>query len=473
MEHRHGISREQISLFPESIDDLISANHPIRVIDLYVNQLDLQQLGFGKVQVAAKGRPPYHPGDLLKLYLYGYLNRVRSSRRLEAECHRNVEVMWLLKRLQPDHKTIANFRKDESEALQATCRNFVQLCRRAGLISGDMVAIDGSKFQAVASKDKAFSESDLKRQEAALTARIQSYLAQLDEADRGEGEGIDRGAVQALLSELKAQQQTINDKRAAIEGTRRTKQIEGEPDARLVKDRHRSFAGYNLQSAVDSQHKLIVYHDVVSDGNDLRQLLPMAQQTKEVLQQDQLTIVADAGYSNGEHLSGCEAQGITPYVALARACNNQGDGKLFDRTMFTYNPASDNFTCPADETLIRKQRHNADRITIYEGTTCGQCKLKSQCTTAKQRFVSRHFDEDTFKRVEQRLADRPDIMRLRSATVEHPFGNLKRWIFGDGRFLVRGIQKVKGETAVAILAYNLRRTLNIGAWEAIRRVIAA
>lgn len=261
MEHRQGISREQISLFPESIEDLIPANHPVRVIDIYVNQLDLGQLGFGKVQIAAKGRPPYHPGDLLKLYLYGYLNRVRSSRRLEAECHRNVEVMWLLKRLKPDHKTIANFRKDESVALQAVCRDFVQLCRHAGLINGEIVAIDGSKFQAVSSKDKAFSESDLLRQEAALTGRIQSYLAQLDEADRGDGEVIDRGAVLALLTELKAQQQTIDDKRTAIEGTRRTVQIDGEPDARLVKDRHRSFAGYNLQSAVDSQHKLIVHHD--------------------------------------------------------------------------------------------------------------------------------------------------------------------------------------------------------------------
>lgn len=212
---------------------------------------------------------------------------------------------------------------------------------------------------------------------------------------------------------------------------------------------------------------------VVSDGNDLRQLLPMAQQTKEVLQQDQLTVIADAGYSNGEHLSGCETQGITPYVALARAGNHQGDGKLFDRTMFTYDPVSDSFTCPADAKLLRKQRHNGDRITIYEGTACGECKLKSQCTTAKKRFVSRHFDEATFKRVEERLAQRPDIMRLRSATVEHPFGNLKKWIFGDGRFLVRGIQKVKGETAIAILAYNLRRTLTIGAWNTIMRVIAA
>lgn len=474
MEYRSGISREQVSLFPESIEDLIPEDHPIRVIDQYIDGLDIQALGFSKSRVASQGRPPYDPRDLLRLYLYGYFNRVRSSRRLEAECHRNVEVMWLLRRLAPDHKTIANFRKDEGHGLQAVCRNFVQFCRRAGLIAGEMVAIDGSKFQAVASRNRACTDKDLAGKEEIVNARIATYLAQLDAADCEDREHVDRGAVQAALKRLQTEREEVETQRKTFKGTRRTHQIANEPDARLVKDAQgRNIAGYNVQSAVDSRHKLIVHHDVVSEGNDLRQLLPMAQAVKQVLEQKTLSVVADAGYSNGEHLAGCEANGIIPYVALARGVNPRGDGNLFDRRHFTYDQVRDHFTCPAGATLIRKQISRADRITIYAGLACQGCALKPQCTTASQRFVSRHFDEDSFTRTQARMDTQPQMMRLRGAIVEHPFGNLKRWIFGDGRYLVRGLDKVKGETALAVLAYNLRRTMNLIGNAAIRRMLKA
>jgi transposase len=474
MEHRRGVSREQVSLFPESIEDLIPEDHPVRVIDLYIDQLDLAQLGFGKTQVAPKGRPPYHPGDLLKLYLYGYLNRVRSSRRLEAECQRNIEVMWLLGRLAPDHKTIANFRKDEGRGIQAVCREFVQFCRRAGLIAGELVAIDGSKFQAVASRHRAVSDGDMARRQAQLEERIGGYLKELEEADKREGEIIDRSAVQAALKHLREEQETLAQQRTNLKTSRRTVHIEGEAEARLLKDNQgRSIAGYNVQSAVDAQHKFIVHHEVVCQANDLQQLLPMALAVKQVLAQEKLRVVADAGYSSGAHLSGCEANGITAYVALNRSRNPQADGTLFDRTLFHYDAQSDTYRCPANALLVRKQAHHGDRITIYAGISCHSCTLKPQCTTATRRYVSRHFDEASFSRCEQHLAQEPHIMRLRGAIVEHPFGNLKRWVLGNARYLVRGLMKVKTETALAVLAYNLRRSLNLMGVEAIRTLLKA
>jgi transposase len=462
MEHRRGVSREQISLFPESIEDFIPDNHPVRVIELYIEQLDLEQLGFGKMKVAHKGRPPYHPGDLLKLYLYGYVNRVRSSRRLEAECQRNLEVMWLLRRLAPDHKTIANFRKDEGKGIQAACREFVQFCRRTGLIAGELVAIDGSKFQAVSGRHRVVTDKDLREREAKLNERIAQYLQELDKVDKREGEFINWDAVASALSRLREEKRVIEEQSQHFKGTRRTCQIEGEQDARLMKiGTGQRFAGYNVQSAVDSKHKLIVHHDVVSETNDQQQLLPMARAVQEALKQRQLNVLADAGYSNGKHLSTCEAEGITPYVALSRATNNQAGGGLFDQTLFRYDAEKDCYHCPANRLLMRKQAHQKDRATIYAGVACKGCALKAQCTTAARRYIRRHYDEETFTRVTQRIACRPGIMRRRSGIVEHPFGNLKRWIFGDARYLVKGLKKVKGETALAVLAYNLRRTMNI------------
>ncbi|HJU49750.1 MAG TPA: IS1182 family transposase [Pseudogulbenkiania sp.] len=462
MHYQRGQSRSQVSFFPEALDELLPIDHPVRVIDLFVEQLDLTALGFSKVKLAAKGRPPYHPADLLKLYLYGYLNRVRSSRRLEAECQRNIEVMWLLNRLAPDHKTIANFRKDQGKGIQAVCRAFVQFCRKAKLISGALVAIDGSKFQAVASPSKAVSIKQLEQQQTQLDDRIARYLTELDQADQAEGEVLDRQRVEAALQQLRSMQDDLATRILLLEEMGLNQHVEGEPEAQLMRDgQKRIVPAYNVQSVVDEKHKLIVHHEVVNETSDQNQLLPMATASKAVLEQDQLTVVADAGYSNGEHLTGCEGADITTYVALNRGVNNQGDGTLFDRSLFRYDAQQDCYHCPADQLLVRKQINRSKRVVVYQGIACGACPIKSQCTQAEQRQIRRHFDEEAFARTQSRLEANPEIMRQRKAIVEHPFGNLKRWIMGDGRFLLRGLQGAQTESALAILSYNLRRVLNI------------
>jgi len=437
-----------------------------------VDQLDLAALGFSKTALAAKGRPPYHPADLLKLYLYGYLNRVRSSRRLEAECLRNVELMWLLNRLAPDHKTIANFRKEQGKGIQAVCRAFVQFCRQAKLISGALVAIDGSKFQAVASPSKAVSRKQLEQQQTQLDQRITRYLAELDQADQTEGDALDRQRVERALQQLRAMQDDVATRLLFLKDMGLYQHVVGEPEAQLMRDgQKRIVPAYNVQSAVDAQHKLIVHHEVVNEASDQKQLLPMATAAQAVLEQRPLTVVADAGYSNGEHLTACEDANITPYVALNRGVNNQGDGRLFDRSRFQYDAKKDGYRCPASQWLVRKQINRAERMVIYQGLACGACPLKSQCTQAERRLICRHFDEEAFVRTQARLASRPEIMRQRKAIVEHPFGNLKRWIMGDGRFLLRGLPGAQTESALVILSYNLRRVLNVLGAEQMRRLL--
>lgn len=474
MHYHRGQSRDQASFFPEALDELLPANHAVRIIDLFVEQLNLAELGFSKVKLAGKGRPPYHPADLLKLYLYGYLNRVRSSRRLEAECQRNIEVLWLLNRLSPDHKTIANFRKDQRKGIQAVCRAFVQFCRKADLISSELIAIDGSKFHAVASRSKAVSTKELVRQQAQLEERIARYLSELDQVDQTEEGTLNRAQVEGAIRQLRAMQDDVATRLLFLEEMGLHQHVVGEPEAQLMQDgQKRIVPAYNVQSAVDERHKLIVHHEVVTDANDQNQLLPMATATKAVLEQEQLSAVADAGYSNGEQLTGCEQAGITPYVALNRAVNNQGDGTLYDRSLFRYDAQNDCYRCPTDQLLVRKQINRAKHAVVYQGIACGECQMKSQCTQAKQRLIRRHFDEETFSRVQARLEANPDIMRRRKAIVEHPFGNLKRWIMGDGRFLLRGLKGAQTESALAILAYNLRRVLNVLGVAQMQRLLMA
>lgn len=319
--------------------------HVCRVIEAFVGRLPLATLGFGKARPKATGRPPYDPADLLKPYLYGYLHQVRSSRRLERECQRNVEVMWLLNRLAPDHKTIAQFRRDNGGALKRAGAQFVRFCQGVGLVRGDWVAIDGSKFQAVAA---------LQDEHAAVVAMADAMEAQ--------------GQTHAVIAE---------------------------PEARRMKGHG---PGYNVQTAVDGAHALIVVHAVTSDASDNRQLQPMAEAAREALQADTLAVLADAGYSNGEQAAALEAQGIVPHVPANRSVNNQGDGALFDRSVFAYDASTDTMTCPAGERLTRKQIHRKDKMVHYQATpeACGACPLESQCTTGHRRFVTRHFHEDAF-----------------------------------------------------------------------------
>ena len=462
MGYIQGEGRQQSSLFPPTLDELVPEDHLVRVIEAYVARLDLQALGFSKAQPQKTGRPPYDPADLLKLYLYGYFQRIRSSRRLEAECRRNVEVMWLLGRLAPDFKTIADFRKDNGAAFQATCRAFVQFCRQVGLISSKLVAIDGSKFQAVASQRKHLSLAKLKRQQAKLAAQIARYLAELDEADRNEAtEVIDRGAVKAALQQLQGRHADNLTCQTLMATLGLEQFVVGEDEARLMRTHQGPRVSYNVQSAVDGEHGLILHHAVTQDGSDNQQLEPMAKAAQAVLEQAQLTVTADAGYSNGAQFQACDDAGITAFVPPNRGVNNQGgDTRLFDREAFTYDAANDQYQCPAGQWLPLKQVNGTQRIYAAR-TDCSTCPLQPQCTKAKRRYITRHAHESAFERMEHRMQAQPEMMIRRRSIVEHPFGNLKQWILGNGRFLLRQLQGARTEMALAVSTYNLKRAINV------------
>jgi transposase len=458
MGYVRGEGRDQGSLFPVRLDELIPEEHLVRVIEGFVGRLDLTAMGFGKALPAATGRPAYDPADMLKLYLYGYLNRVRSSRRLERECARNVELMWLLGRLAPDHKTIAEFRRTNGKGLRATCAAFVRFCRNAGLLGGEWVAIDGSKFQAVASKTKAYTREQLRREQAKWEARVAEYLAELDRADRHEaGVVVREDQLKAALDAL--------DSHRAIEGLMdalgQSQYVEGEPEAKLMRTTTGSQVAYNVQSAVDAKHALIVAHEVTSEATDNRSLAPMAVAAQEALGSEALKVVADAGYSSGEQAAECEARGIEPFVPPNRSENTHGGGAFFDRTEFAYDARSDTFRCPAGQLLVRKQLMRAERAVVYTTDACGGCALKAKCTAGRRRHVMRHLFEDALQRMRARIDSHPSAMRLRRSTVEHPFGTLKYQIFGHPRFILQSRWGAGSEMALAVLAYNLKRVSNL------------
>jgi len=432
MAYIRGEAREQTSMFPATLDELIPGDHMCRIIEAFVDRMNMVKLGFVRAEPAETGRPGYDPRDLLKLYLYGYLQQVRSSRRLEAECHRNVEVMWLLGRLRPDYKSIAEFRRMHTQAVTEAGAELVRFARAVGLVKGETVAVDGSKFRAVSSAKRVHEREAMKR-----------YLEQLDTADQQEEVVIDASAVQAALEKLK------NDP---------------EPEARFMRmgNGNGHAPAYNVQTAVDVEHALIVAHKISDNAGDTTLLLPMAEAAKQALDNPEaLNVVADAGYSNGEQAEACEARGITPYVPVKRNANNQGDGTLFDRSAFQYDEQTDTFRCPANQILTRKQLSRKDRAVYYAGKpeVCGACALKIRCTNGRQRLVTRHLYEAAFQRMLQRPI--PQLMRLRRATVEHPFASLKYQIFGHPRFLLRGLQGAQTEISLAAIAYNLKRMLTV------------
>jgi len=401
------------------------------VIEAFVSKLDVAALGFVRAEPAETGRPGYDPRDLLKLYLYGYLNQVRSSRRLEAECRRNVEVMWLLGRLVPDYKSIAEFRRMHSEAVTRAGAELVRLARGVGLVRGEWVAIDGSKFRAVSSAG-AVRERDA----------VQRYLDQLESGDEQEEVVIDPSAVAAALEQLKNHP---------------------EPEAHFMRMAHGNPApAYNVQTAVDAQHGIIVAQQVTMEATDNRSLLPMAEAAKQALDAPEiLNVVADAGYSNGEQAAQCEEQGIVPHAPANRGNNNQGDGQLFDRRLFVYDEKTDTFRCPAQQTLHRKQILKRKKSVLYAATTevCSQCPLKAQCTTTSRRFLQRHLHDGALQRMNVRAT--AQAMRLRRCTVERPFAMLKYVIFGHPRFLLRGLAGAQTEISLATMAYNLKTMMNV------------
>jgi transposase len=470
-----GIDRSQSTLFPDRLEDWIDDDNPVRVVDVFVDELDLGGLGFVRIAPRSTGRPSYHPSVLLKLYIYGYLNRVQSSRRLEREAGRNVEVMWLCQRLVPDHKTIADFRKDNGRAIRKVCVQFVSLCRQIGLLAEASVAIDGAKFKAVNTRDRNFTKGKVKRRREQIEESVARYLHQLDSADRQEP-SLARTTKTARLTDkiamLKEEMQRLEQLETQMLATPEQQISLTDPDARSMatSGRGSGMVGYNVQSAVDTKHHLIVAHEVTNVGTDRSQLAHMAKRTKAALETDQLEVVADRGYFSGDEILDCHEAGITVTLPKPQTSNNRLKG-LFVKADFRYVVEDDEYICPAGERL-RYHYTNEERgqtLLRYWTNACQHCAIKDQCTTGKERRVTRWAHEDILDEVQRRLDEHPEKMRLRRETVEHPFGTIKCWM-GYTHFQMKTLKKVGTEMALHVLAYNLKRVINI---IGIRPLIAA
>jgi len=463
MAHRTGESREQGFLFPLSLDELVASDSLVRVIDAWATSLDTAKLGFAKARAQHRGAPPYNPADLLKLYLWGYLNAVRSSRRLEQECGRNVECMWLLRRLAPDHKTIAEFRRHNQDALVAACACFVRFAREQKLIGGPMVAIDGTKLRAVSSRKAVVSQKQLKEQASKNLQEIAAYMKLLDEQDSREAAGCNPEDVRAALQQLKDKGARIDAQLEELKAAGVKTLVKSEPDAQAMYSLQGA-PGYNLQTAVEAESHLIVHHELTAEANDQRQLKSMAEGASRVLGQPCVGI-ADAGYANGEQIAALDAQGITTFVAENRAVNSNG---LLDRRQFTYDPERDCFTCPQGKQLTRKRVSLHSQAIVYEASPrdCGSCPMKGECTKAAKRSVTRHLHEEALRAAAERVQAHPEMMKLRREVVEHPFADLKHRILGNARLLMRGMRAAAGEIGIAVLIYNIKRVFNMkgAAW---------
>jgi len=463
--------RQQTTLLPECLDDWIDENNPVRAVDVFVEALDLRGLGFEGVVAAATGRPAYHPSPMLKLYIYGYLNRVQSSRRLEREAGRNLEVMWLTGRLAPDHKTIADFRKDNGPAIKKVCAQFVELCRKMGLLAKASVAIDGSKFKAVNSRDNNFTKGKLERRLKQIEESVARYMGQLDTADRQTAAGEDPSET-VLLTKTRLKEKLVK----LEEEVKRLKAIEKQvlaspdqqvsltdPDCRSMatSGRGSGMVAYNVQSAVDTEHHLIVAHEVTNVGTDRSQLAHMGLAAKAALHTDNLDAVADRGYFKGEEILACEKAGITVTLPKPQTSGAKSEGR-FGKPDFVYLPAEDVYRCPAGEKLTYRftAEEDGQNLRRYWTSACPICPIKDQCTKGKERRITRWEHEHVVEAVQTRLNKNPQAMRVRRETVEHPFATLKMRM-GATHFLMKRLKNVATEMALNVLGYNLTRVMNI------------
>jgi len=455
-----GEDRNQATLFPERLDDYVAEDHPVRVIDVFIDDLDVSGLGF-KAEPAATGRPGYQPKMMLKLYVYGYLNRVQSSRRLEVEAQRNIELMWLTGRLAPDFKTIADFRKDNGEAIRLVCREFVMLCKKLDLLSDKLVAIDGSKFKAVNSRDRNFTRAKMKRRLEAVESSIERYLAELAEADRTEPAADDGKTLQDKVSKLREEMARLKKLEVRMLEAPDKQLSLTDADARSMKSRGTGLVGYNVQSAVDAKHHLIIAHEVVNAGTDRKQLSPIAKEAKAVLGTKKLKVVADKGYYNGEEIRECEQAGVIAYVAKPKTSPNKAKGQ-FDRSAFRYIKDNDEYECPAGKRLTfrSERKESGKQIRRYWTSACSSCAIKAQCTTGTERRVSRWEHEAVLERAAKRLRRKPEVMLARRSLVEHPFGTMKSWT-SSTHLLTRTLPRVNTEMSLQVLAYNMKRAISL------------
>ena len=458
-----GSDRTQGILLAEHLDDYVTEDNPVRVVDVFVDELDLASLGFERARPAKTGRPAYHPAVLLKLYIYGYLNRVQSSRRLEREAQRNVELMWLTGRLAPDFKTIANFRKDNGKAIRNVCRQFVVMCQQLDLFWDAVVAIDGSKFKAVNSSDRNFTDAKLKRRMGEIESNISRYLAELDTANRQEPASAQLRSIRLneKIAAMKSQMATLKEIEAKLEATGETQVSLTDPDARSMITRGTGVVGYNVQTAVDAKHHLIVAHEVTNTGSDRDQLSGMAMKAGAAIGVTTLTAIADRGYFKGEEILACKEAGIAVLVPATKTSNAKADGR-FDKADFIYDPQRNEYRCPADQSLIWRFASVEKGMTNhrYWSSNCKGCPLKDKCTPSQQRRVTRWEHQDVLDDMQVRLEQNPDAMRIRRSSVEHPFGTIKSWM-GATHFLTKGLEGVKTEMSLHVLSYNFKRLMTL------------
>lgn len=461
-----GVGRDQGGLFPAHLEDFVDQDNPVRAVDAFVDKLDLRALGFEAVDPSATGRPGYHPAVLLKLYIYGYLNAVPSSRRLEREAGRNVELMWLTERLAPDHKTIANFRKDHGPAIQQACAQFVMLCRELGLFLKAIVAIDGSKFKAVNSRDNNFTANKVEKRIEQAEVHIARYLTALERADRQGGEVAEERTprlkekierLRQRIEELRAMGETLN---AAPGG-----QVSlTDPDARAMSSRGKGtdVVGYNVQFAVDAEHHLILAHDVTNIGNDRAQLVAMGEKARDASGHASITVLADRGYYSGDQIVACDGTGVQPIVPKTETSGGAFRGR-FTIQDFVYDHEHDRYTCPAGHFLTQAKKRSTrgpdpDFVRYRNLEACGACPLKPRCTAERFQQIRRWKHDDVLDAMQQRLERMPKAMTIRRRTVEHPFGTIKAWM-GATHFLTRTLPRVKTEISLQVLAYNLKRMM--------------
>jgi transposase len=468
MSYLRGPERSQVEMFPPCLEDYVAQNSSARFIDAFVEELDFQALGFTHAQAASTGRPPYHPADLLKLFIYGYLNRIRSSRRLEAEAARNLEVIWLLRHIQPDFKTIAEFRRNNRQAFKPLLRDFNLLCRRLELFGAELVAIDGSKFKAVNNSRRNYSQEQLRQLVEKIESRVEDYLKELDTQDQ-EAQGVagapSASALNEKIEQLKATKGRYGQLLGQLQEKAQNEVSLTDPDSRRMKGPHgEHFIGYNVQLAVDAKHDLIVVEEVSQCASDRGQLAAVAKEAKEALAVPTLQAVADKGYHEADQLEACEQAGIKTFVPEPGTSSGQGKGgvEIFPKERFTYEASSDTYLCPAGQKLARcseGKSRGKDTIRYANFGACQQCALKAQCTTGTRRMIGRRPNHAVLERAAQRAKAQPQIIAQRKTIIEHVFGTMRNW--HHDRFLMRGLDKVRAEFSLSALVYNLRRVINL------------
>jgi len=460
-----GADRTQVTLLPECLDDYIAEDNPVRVVDAYVEELDLQELGFEGAEPAATGRPAYHPAVLLKIYIYGYLNRIQSSRRLEREAQRNVELMWLTERLAPDFKTIADFRRDNGPGIRNVCRRFIVLCRDLKLFSEALVAIDGSKFKAVNSRDRNFTSGKIDKRQQQIEESIQRYLDALETADRTQPPDLEAKTerLKDKIDRLRRQMRQLDQTKEKLQTQPDGQLSLTDPDARSMTSHGKAtgVVGYNVQAAVDAKHHLIVAHEVTNVGSDRAQLSPMAQAARQAMGKTTLKAVADRGYYNALQIKACHDAGIATILPKPTTSNAKAEGR-FDKADFVYIARDDEYECPAGQRAIYRfsREENGLLLRRYWSSACPRCPMKAQCTPSDYRRISRWEHEAVLEAVQRRLDKQPQAMTIRRRTVEHVFGTLKHWM-GSTHFLTRTLANVSTEMSLHVLAYNLKRVMSI------------